>query len=174
MRRNDWLRLTILAVAVAANGCSRGGHSGESGTASPPATTATDTSHPKVAGSKLAGTHWRLIEIQPSDPQKSATTPSDPTRYTLAFDNKGIVSVRLDCNRGAGPFDEKPSGGDAGNLTIGPLATTRVFCTPPSLGDRVGRDLAQVHAYRIANGQLSLALNGNGGTYLWAPDSSAR
>lgn len=123
--------------------------------------------------SPLDGTHWRLVEIQSMDDRQGKTRPDDPSKYTLSFEH-ALVAMRLDCNRASGPFTVNPSGADSGSLTIGPLAVTRAFCKPPSLGDRIGRDMDRVRSYRLVNGRLSLSLMADGGIYLWEPDTAAR
>lgn len=123
--------------------------------------------------SPLDGTHWRLVQIQSMDDRQGTTRPDDPSKYTLGFE-KALVSMRLDCNRASGPFTVSPASGDGGSLTIGPLAVTRAYCQPPSLGDRVGRDMERVRSYRLVNGRLALSLTADGGIYLWEPDTAAR
>ena len=105
--------------------------------------------------------------------KRGVAHPDDKAKYTIAFDT-GLVSMRLDCNRGAGKYDEKPATGDGGSLTIGPLAVTRAFCQPPSLGDRIARDMAHVRSYRIVNARLALSLMADGGIYVWEPNPAAR
>jgi para-nitrobenzyl esterase len=88
----------------------------------------------------------------------------------LEFGADGRVAMRLDCNRGSGSYKAEPSeGGVGGSLTIGPLAVTKAFCPPPSLGDRVAADMGHVRSYTIANGQLSLTLMADRGVYVWEP-----
>jgi heat shock protein HslJ len=113
-----------------------------------------------------------LVEVQSMSDEQGTKRPDDPAKYTLAFDSTGgRVAMRLDCNRGSGTYDSKPGiNGDGGTLTFGPLAVTRAFCPPPSLGDRIARDMAFVRSFRIANGRLAMSLMADGGIYLWEKD----
>lgn len=126
---------------------------------------------PDVAG--LTGTRWRLIEFQSMDDAIGTTRPEDPTVYTLAFDGDGTVAMRLDCNRGTGPWSATPGAtGETGSLTIGPLAMTRALCPPPSMDEKIARDMDFVRGYMLRDGRLSLSLMADGGIYLWEPDTS--
>jgi para-nitrobenzyl esterase len=164
-------------VAVCLVACTRGGSANNPPGAKPPAASATAAETATGASTtspfRLAGTHWRLVEIQSMDDKQGVTRPDDKSKYTLAFDS-GLVSMRLDCNRGVGKYDEKAAVGDGGSVTIGPLAITRAFCPPPSLGDRIARDMPHVRSYRIVNGRLALSLMADGGIYIWEPDPAAR
>ena len=73
---------------------------------------------------------WQLVKFEGGD--GSVLTPDDRTKYTLAFDAKRGVAVRVDCNRGQVTW--KSSG--ANQLQLGPLALTRAMCPPGSLHDR--------------------------------------
>jgi para-nitrobenzyl esterase len=123
----------------------------------------------------LAGTAWRLVRFEGGD--GAVRAPADPARYTLAFagaDTGGPVLVRLDCNRGRGSW-RSPA---PGRLGLGPLALTRAMCPPGADGVRLGAQLARhwaaVRSYLVRDGGLVLSLAVDGGTYEWAPDSSAR
>jgi hypothetical protein len=124
-----------------------------------------DTTPPK----NLAGTRWRLVEIQsPKNPQ-AAARPDDPQKYMLAFDSEGgIVSLRLDCHRVRGAYADKRNADRlGGSLTINQLALTRAQCPQPALGDRIVKDLGSVRSYRVASGRLFLDGPPDGGTYVW-------
>lgn len=139
---------------------------------------ASDTSAPvdTTTPDNLAGTRWRLVEIQSMDDAQGTTRPADRAKYTLAFDPEGgRLSMRLDCNRGSGPYeDRRTKGTNEGTMTIGPLAMTRAFCPPPSLGDRIARDMGYVRTYRVGNGRLMFSLMADGGIYVWEVDPTIR
>lgn len=122
------------------------------------------------ASTTLAGTAWRLIAIQSMDDAQGTTRVADPSRHTLRFDAEGRAAMRLDCNRGTGTWKAQPAGDGTGSLEFGPIATTRMFCPPPSLGDRLGRDLGYVRGYRLKDGRLYLSLMADGGILEWEPD----
>ena len=121
----------------------------------------------------LGGTRWRLVEIQSMDDAIGTTRPDDPSHYTLAFAEEGTVALRLDCNRGTARWSATPaSSPESGQLRIGPIAATRALCPPPSLGDRIGRDMDYVRSYLVKDGRLHLSLMADGGIYVWEPDPS--
>ena len=114
-------------------------------------------------GDGLAGTSWRLVKILSMDDRTYA--PDDRSKYTLAFEADGQVSVRADCNRGQGSWSSPAPG----QLTFGRLATTRVMCPPGSLHDRFIRDLGAVRSYLFRDGRLYLSLMADGGIYEFEP-----
>lgn len=122
----------------------------------------------------LEGSRWRLEAIQSMDDAQGTTRPADPASYTLAFGRDGRLSARLDCNRGTGPWTSEPADATGGSLAIGPLAMTRAMCPPPSLGDKVARDLGYVRSYVLQGGRLYTSLMADGGILVWVPDPAAR
>lgn len=111
--------------------------------------------------SELAGSAWRLVEIQSMD--DSVTRPDDGAKYTLAFGEDGRVALRADCNLGTGTWTSaRPS-----QLLFGPIATTRALCPPGSLDARFLRDLSYVRSYVLREGRLYLALMADGGIYVF-------
>jgi len=114
---------------------------------------------PQLAAGDLGGTSWQLVKFQGGDDK--TLVPADRTRYTLAFDNNGSVSVRIDCNRGHGTW--KSSGPN--QLEFGPLALTRPMCPPAPLNDRIPKDWQYVRSYTLKDGRLFLSLMADGGIY---------
>jgi para-nitrobenzyl esterase len=111
----------------------------------------------------LGGTTWQLVRFQGGD--DTVLTPDDPAKYTLAFGADGIVTARIDCNRGRGTWTSpEPS-----QLALGPLALTRAMCPPGSLHDHIIRDWSFVRSYAIRDGHLFLALFANAGIYELEP-----
>jgi heat shock protein HslJ len=115
----------------------------------------------------LAGSSWRLVEIQARDSANSVARPDDPARYTLAFGADGWLSARLDCNSGSASWQSVGSQADGGSVEIGPVLSTRVMCPQPSLGDELGRRLEQVRSYRLQHGRLSLVSDAS--ILVWEP-----
>jgi hypothetical protein len=160
---------SLLLIAAWSLACSR---SGEPNNASGMASKATaagdlapsDTTPPK----NLAGTRWRLMEIQSPKNPKAAARPEDPRKYWMSFDSEGgIVVVQLDCHRARGNYaDKRNPDRRGGTLTISSLAPTGAQCAQP-LGNRVMNDLGSVRAYRVASGQLFLDGLPDGSTYVW-------
>src|SRR5687768_12374912 len=66
----------------------------------------------------LEGTSWRLVKFEGGDGR--VLMPADKMKYTIAFGADGRINVRIDCNRGMGPW--KSSGPN--HLEFGPLALT--------------------------------------------------
>ena len=111
----------------------------------------------------LAGAAWRLVKFQGGD--DTIVRPDDPAKYTLEFGADGIVTARIDCNRGRGTWTSSgPS-----QLELGPLALTRAMCPRGSLHDRIVRDWSFVRTYVIRDGHLFLSLFADAGIYELEP-----
>lgn len=121
-----------------------------------------------AAARTLAGTGWRLIHFQSSDDTIGTKTPPNADRYTLQFSADGSLALRLDCNRANGKWTATPST-TGGSLTLTGGAMTRAFCGPDALDTQIARDLSRIRSYTYAGMNLSLALEADGGTYLWGP-----
>ena len=115
------------------------------------------------AGTELAGTSWQLVMFLSGDGSK--LTPDDKTKYTIAFDTSGSVSVRIDCNHGRGTW--KSAG--ANQIEFGPLALTRAMCPEAPLNERIPKHWGYVRSYIMKEGYLFLALMADGGTYEFEP-----
>jgi heat shock protein HslJ len=155
-----------LALLVLSTGCgqTRNATEGAAAAASPVPAAA------RAAQPPLVGTRWKLREIQSADDTIGTTRPEDPTLYTLTFNDDGSLAMRLNCNRGFGPWKATPSATDtSGSITIGPLGVTRALCPPPSLDERIARDMDRVRGYFLRDGLLSLSLMADAGTYIWEP-----
>jgi para-nitrobenzyl esterase len=122
----------------------------------------------QVATPGLGGTSWQLVRFQGGD--DTVLTPEDKSKYTMAFDTEGRVSVRIDCNRGAGTW--KSSGPP--QLEFGPLALTRAMCPPAPLNDRLAKDWAYVRSYVMKDGHLFLSLMADAGIYEFEPVAAAQ
>lgn len=108
-------------------------------------------------GSELADTAWQLQTIRQAD--GATQTPTDPTVYTLTFDNAGQANVQADCNRGFAPFTVDA----AGTVAFGPMGMTRAMCAPGSLFDAYTQALSQVTGYSYdQEGNLILAFGEKG------------
>ncbi len=80
----------------------------------------------QLAPSEIVGGSWELKSIQTGS--SAPITITTPSRYTAQFNDDGRVSVKSDCNSCGGSYSLNGS-----NLTIGPLACTKVFCGDTSL-----------------------------------------
>ncbi len=118
---------------------------------------------PKTAVDPLAGTSWQLVNIEYMD--DTTITPDDRSKYSIAFDANGRVSIKADCNRLNGAYTySSPS-----DLQFGPLMSTRAACPPESLYNRIVKDMPYVRSFVIKDGQLHLALMADGGIYNYSP-----
>ena len=109
------------------------------------------------------GGSWRLVKFQGSNDK--TLRPDDRDKYTITFDATGRVSVRIDCNRGAGTWRSTgPS-----QLQFGPLALTRAMCPPGSLHDQITNNWNFIRSYIIKDGRLFLSLMADGGIYEFEP-----
>lgn len=115
---------------------------------------------------KLGAATWQLVKFEGGDGR--ILTPPDKSKYTLAFAPEGRVSVRIDCNRGAGTW--KSSGPN--QLEFGPLALTRAMCPPDPLNDRMVKDWAYVRSFTTKNGHLFLSLMADAGIYEFEPQQA--
>ena len=117
---------------------------------------------PQEALVGLGGSTWQLVRFQGGDDK--VLVPDDRAKYTIAFGADGMVSARIDCNRGRGTWSSPgPS-----QLQFGPLALTRAMCPPGSLHDPIVRQLPYIRSYVMRDGRLYLSLMADGGTYEFA------
>lgn len=99
-----------------------------------------------VAGEPLLEeTRWELASLPGIDPI------SDSTRYTLEFNESGLVAGRADCNRLSGQFVAMD-----GEITLSALAMTRAACPEGSVGTRYAAAVSAAGIYRVEQDQLLL------------------
>ena len=162
--------LTVLAPAACRKAEAPPAATAPATTAAAPAAPADSAPAEAATAGPLAGTRWRVVEIQSMDDATGTARPEDPALYTIAFGTDGQVAMRLNCNRGTGPWKADPgASADSGNLAMGPLAVTRALCPPPSLDERIARDSEHVRTYLLRDGRLALSLEADAAIYLWEP-----
>lgn len=105
----------------------------------------------------LTNTAWTWQGTQMSDGSRIA--PEAPERYSLTFRPGGRVEVRADCNRGTASYRL-----DDAALSFGPVALTKMLCSPGSRDGEFLKELANVTGQRFSGADLTLALQGNAGT----------
>ena len=71
----------------------------------------------------------------------------------------GKAQVRFDCNRGGGSYHISE-----GQLSFGPMMSTRMACPPDSLDVPFMRDLQRVASFFVQEGALYLELPNDSGT----------
>ena len=124
---------------------------------------------PRPAG-PLAGTEWRLVEIQSMDDAVGTKRPADPSLFTMRLGADGTVNMRLDCNRANGSWTATPSAEPSnGQFQFGPLAGTRALCPPPNLDEEITKQAQFVRGYMLKDGRLFLSLMADGGILAWEP-----
>lgn len=166
MKSMLWIGGVALLVGIGFNlsGCGTKEQAGDD--EQPPAETAAPA---EAVAPPLAGTQWQLVEIQSMSDEVGIERPEDPALYTLAFGEDGQASLRLNCNQGTGTWTSEASSQGGGSLQFGPIAATRASCPPPSLDERIARDLEFVRSYTLESGRLHLSLMADGGIYVWEP-----
>jgi len=68
---------------------------------------------------------WKWHQTRYNNDQQSV--PDDPSRFTIAFNPEGTLSIRADFNRGGGKYSIEGKG-----LTIELTHSTRAMCPPNS------------------------------------------
>ncbi|MGB2811878.1 MAG: META domain-containing protein [Mycobacterium sp.] len=124
---------------------------------------------PAAASDPIAGTSWQLLSIESMTTEQPTTTIDDPAKYTVAFGDNGLATFQIDCNRGSGTFQTTAGGPDSGNLIFGPVGLTRMFCPQPSVDTTVAAALGRIRSYLLADGQLHLSMEADGGIMHWEP-----
>ena len=124
-----------------------------------------------VPATPLAGTAWRLIEIQSMDDAVGSTHVSDPSLYTMRLNADGSVALRLNCNSASGTWSAEAAASDpsSGRFEFGPLAATMALCPPPSLDEQVTKQAPYFRSYLLNDGRLYLSLMADGGIFVWEP-----
>jgi heat shock protein HslJ len=101
---------------------------------------------------EMIGTTWNLVAFQ----QAGTAVDVQGGGLTVVFDAEGRVSGSSGCNNFTGSY----TAGSGQQLTIGPLASTLMLCTPDSVNTRehaYQQALQAVTAYTLsAPGQLEL------------------
>lgn len=153
----------ILVTLVA--GCATAGP----GHDSPPPPQAVSPSTPATepaadtARFEFAGTEWQLVEILSMD--GASFKPQDRSAYTLTFAADGKMILRADCNRGGGTWTSQ----GPNQLQFGPIATTRMKCSPESLSERYLAQFEWIRSYVTRDGHLFLATMADGAIIEFEP-----
>jgi heat shock protein HslJ len=127
-----------------------------------------------AAGSApLAGTAWRLVEIQSMDDAVGSTRIADPSQYTMRLNADGSVAFRLNCNSATGTWSaEAGTDPSSGRFALGPLAATMVSCPPPNVDEQVTRQAPYFRSYLLEDGRVYLSLMAAGGVFVWERSAS--
>ena len=118
------------------------------------------------APSELTGILWQWQQTGMND--DSVTTPADPASYTLEFSPGGRLQVQADCNGGRSSYTL-----EGNQLTIGPVALTRMACPAGSLDSVFVEQLGEVVSYLLDGDKLVLELKLDSGGMTFAPAAAA-
>lgn len=116
----------------------------------------------------LAGTSWRLVKFQGGD--DTMLIPDDRSKYTIQFEPDGVLTARIDCNRGRGSWTSAAPG----QLRLGPLGLIRAMCPSGSLHDRIVKHWDHIRSYVLKDGYLFLSLMADGGIYEFEPVAAGK
>jgi len=86
-------------------------------------------------------------------------TVTAPERYTILLTDDGKVKAKFDCNGGGGNYRISE-----GELSFGPLLSTRMACPEDSMDAAFMKDLQRVASFFIKDGFLYLELPYDSGT----------
>ena len=157
------LRPVAIALSIAAGACamqdpalapSAGAPSYQPASATPPLMS--------VASNEIVGPVWQWQRTQLADGK--LVTAAAPDRYTLAFQGGGRMSLRADCNRGAGAYEVN---GDAMKLSA--AALTKMGCPADSQDREFIAELGRVASYAVVGNELVLTLTDGGTMRFRAP-----
>jgi heat shock protein HslJ len=99
-----------------------------------------------AADASLAGTHWRLLSVGGMDADASRREPF------IVLDANGQIAGGTGCNRFSGGYVV-----DGDYLTIGEVATTRMYCAPVWEQERAILDtLPLVTRWQVSGDRLEL------------------
>ena len=120
---------------------------------------------PAEGAPSLTGTTWQWV---------STTTPveetavSDPTRYTITFNDDGTAAIKADCNNVAATYTT-----DSSSLTIIPGPTTLAACPEDSQGDQFVSSLSNAAIYFFQDGDLYMDMKLDSGTLRFTAQTGA-
>ena len=104
----------------------------------------------------VVGRTWQWVSTV--TPVETIEVPS-PERYAFSLKSDGRAKIRFDCNRGGGRYEISE-----GQLSFGPLMSTKMACPQDSLDGRFAKDLQQVSSFFLHDGTLCLELPYDSGT----------
>lgn len=105
----------------------------------------------------LVSSEWVLVSIM-DDNEDVRLRPQFSERHVLNFEADGSLYIQLDCNRGNADWRAYPGSVGSGDLSIGPVASTRALCPEPSYGERLASALPGATGYRVTPGVGTLTI----------------
>jgi len=159
-----------LLAGIVLSGCSAPAEKAAAPAEQQPPAPEAGASQAAAPGKPLAGTAWRLIEIQSMDDAAGTTRVDDPSRYTMHLNADGAVALRLNCNSATGTWAAEASADrSSGTFEFGPLAATMALCPPPSVDEQITKQAPYFRSYLLKDGRLYLSLMADGGIFAWEP-----
>ena len=132
-----------------------------------------DGSAPQRGGTAtpLAGTAWRLIEIQSMDDAVGSTRVADPSLLHHAPERGRLGRPPPQLQLAPRDLDGRGRRSDpsSGRFEFGPLAATMALCPPPSVDEQVTKQAPYFRSYLLKDGRLYLSLMADGGIFVWEP-----
>jgi heat shock protein HslJ len=113
--------------------------------------------------SNILGVIWKWESFTPDTGEP--VTVDNPESYEFMLLPTGIIRLKADCNSGSGTHWIDADG----SISIEVLALTRAACPPDSLSSDFVGLLNKVSAYWVDEGNLFLAVGGDGGTMMFSP-----
>lgn len=104
---------------------------------------------------RLLASDWKWVE---TISLTETLTVTDPSLYTIRFNNANGFGITADCNIGAGNYTVNGSG-----LTIKDIQSTLVFCGEQSLDQTFTAQLLQAASYSFEGENLLIQLKDDGG-----------
>ena len=112
------------------------------------------------ASQEVTGTTWKWQQTRYNNDTNAV--PTDPSRYTIAFNADGTINIRADCNRGGGTYSIQEQ-----QIAIEVTHTTRAMCPPDSLDQGFIKDLNAAKILFFRDGNLYFDLKYDTGTMVF-------
>ncbi|WP_066552420.1 META domain-containing protein [Croceicoccus bisphenolivorans] len=116
----------------------------------------------------LSDTGWRFTRFTSMDDAQGVTEAGGRT-FTLFFHADGTVTGTFDCNNVSARWNEGPLSATGTALYLTPIRMTRMACPADKLAMFLGSQLAYVSSYTIAEGEMHMALQMDGGIISFEP-----
>ncbi len=117
----------------------------------------------------LAGTAWKLAEIQASGESPESEPLVHEGEYRMTLGKDGQAEIQLDCSQANGPWSADPVAAETGVFSIGPLAMSQEECASRPLDQKIVQDMDRIQRYLKRDGKLDLRLKAGDGSYVWEP-----
>lgn len=117
----------------------------------------------------LDGTSWRLANVETSGTSTQLTTELS-SRHRLTFEAGGRLQMQLDCNRGNADWSASMPVDDNGTISVGPVASTRAFCPPPTFGEELATSLPEATEFGLMPEGTRLSIRAPRAIYIFVRD----